>query len=1196
MRNFAGNVSLRTMLLLPFVALIVMAFAVTSYLAFYGGQTSVNDVLAQLCDEIVARIELHLDGYLSQPHLINRLNAVAMEQGLVNPEDLDGLAHFLWRRGQVFPGIGSIGFANARGEVVSANEPENYIALSSQALTGGAIRRYMPDAQGYRSDQILSEQLNYDARTRGWYQQAMVVDHPIWTEINLSTTSARLDETAVLPYRDQTGQLVGVFFVDVSLTQLNLFLDELTVGQSGKIFIMEPDGFLVASSISESISVSSGNTTQRCMAADSEDPLIAFAARQAMTLLERNDALQVPYHDALTFQGVRYYLHLSPYVDGYGLLWWVVVAIPDTDFMTRIRTNVWNIALIFAMALLAFIGLAVFVSRWVTQPLVHLSRSAQALAQGDWAHTMVATRVKEASALARAFSVMAAQLQATFASLRDGEAHYRNLFEHSPISLWEEDFSDIKAYLDSLCVGDSEWHVYFERHPEVISECVARVKVLSVNRATLLMFGAADQAELLEAAPWIFGDNFSAIFREELLTLLDGRGLFEGESISQTLRGDQIRVKVRLSLSPEHTNTWSKVLVALTNITEQKLATEALAKERLLLRLVIDNLPDAVYAKDMMGRKILANRADLVNIGMSESEVLGRTDEETFPPDTAAHFSADDRTVLATGEPVVNREELLTNAAGKRCWLLTTKLPMRDEAGEIIGLVGIGRDITDKKYAETALRESAQQLQQVMDTVPAGVLLLEAGGRIVLANSPARRYLASLAGDEACDTLTHLGNRPLKELLTVPPQGVWHDVASGQRFFEVSGRMLEAISDPERWVLVIRDVTQEREIQHNVQRQERLAAVGQLAAGIAHDFNNILAGIMLYSQMSLRTPDLPPKVIERLQVIIEQAQRAAELINQILDFSRRAVLDKRPLDLVPFVKEQVKLWTRTLPESIRIVCNTDVDVCLVNADLTRMQQMLMNLALNARDAMPDGGVLSLDLTTLRVKRAASAPLPEMLPGDWIRLSVSDTGTGISDDVLQRLFTPFFTTKAPGKGTGLGLAQVYGIVTSHEGRIDVETQVGKGTTFCIFLPLLGDTKVYHQVQTKSDLPMGNGEMILVVEDNEMTRVAIVESLQLLGYRTLEAAQGQEALEILGRRRDEIALILSDMVMPEMGGKALARALHRQAVSVPLVMMSGHPLDREDTDLRAAGVTEWIQKPLDLTQLADLLARVLAGNPQ
>ncbi len=1447
MRNFAGKVSLRTMLLLPFVILMVLAVGATGYLAFQGGQTSVNDVTAQLSAEIVARIELRLDGYLQQPHLINQLNAVAMTENGVNPDDLDHLAHFLWQRGQVFRGIGSIGFANARGEVVSVNEPENYIALSSQTLTGGAIRRYAPDAQGYRSEQILSENPNYDARTREWYRQAVAADRPIWAGINLSVTGARLDQTAVLPYRDQTGRLAGVFFVDVPLAQLNVFLGELDVSQSGKVFIMEPDGLLVASSASENAFTGSGDAVQRRAATDSADPLIVMAARQAIEQAAHGDAIPAPYHGTLKFQGVRHYLHVAPYVDDYGLFWWVVVVIPDTDFMAQIRTNTRYIGFIFVAVLLAFIGMTVFVSRWVTQPLAQLSRSAQALTQGDGVYS---GHVSEVGDLARAFGAMSAQLQATFVSLQAGEARYRDLFEHSPISLWEEDLSDIKSYLDSLCEDGADWRVYFEQHPEVVQECSTLVKVLSVNRATLAMFGAASQAELLEAAPQTFGEAFLPVFRDELLSLLEGRRTFEAETVSHTLQGTSLRIKVRLSLSPEHADTWSKVLIALTDTTEQKLATEALAKERLLLRLVIDNLPDAVYAKDAEGRKILANRADLTNIGKSEAEVLGRTDEDVFPAGTAAHFSADDRLVLKTGSAVVNREELLINAAGQQRWLMTTKLPMRDESGKIMGLVGIGRDVTEQKHAETALweseqrfrsiventdagyfsidregvicdvnpawvalhhydssaeilgqpyavtqpdadeqktrelvggmlhgdsqyltgefgrrckdgviayhtlsarpvarlgevlgvegfiidtterkrteqalrekteeldrffslsldllaignrdgrflrlnshwetllgytleelksrpiwdfvhpddraltqavaaqlisggemvpfvnrfrcadgttrwiewhsvpygdtlvysaarditerklaegeresllaqlQESAQQLRQILDTVPAGVLLVESDGHIVLANPLARSYLVLLADDETGDVLTHLGDYSLTDIVLAPSQGLWHTVAIGQRHFEVNSRALEAASDLERWVLVIRDVTQEREIQHNAQRQERLAAVGQLAAGIAHDFNNILAGIMLYAQMSLRMPDLPPKVGERLQVIIEQAQRAAELINQILDFSRRAVLDKRPLDLVAFVKDQVRLWTRTLPENIHIVCTADADVCLVNADLTRMQQMLMNLALNARDAMPDGGTLSLALTTLRLEKTALAPLPEMAAGDWVKLAVSDTGTGIADDVLPRLFTPFFTTKAPGKGTGLGLAQVYGIVTSHEGRIDIVTQVGHGTEFRIYLPLLSVMEGAASLATEPDLlSLGHGEVILVVEDNATTRAAVVESLQLLNYHTLEAAHGRDALEILAQRRDEVALMLSDMVMPEMGGKALAQALRQQGLSVPLVIMSGHPLDREGADLRAAGVTDWIEKPLNLSQLAELLARVLSDG--
>ncbi len=482
------------------------------------------------------------------------------------------------------------------------------------------------------------------------------------------------------------------------------------------------------------------------------------------------------------------------------------------------------------------------------------------------------------------------------------------------------------------------------------------------------------------------------------------------------------------------------------------------------------------------------------------------------------------------------------------------------------------------------IQAQARQVQDIVDTVPEGVLLLDARGRILTINPVAENILSSL-GIDVGQPFTRLGDRALVELLTSPPQGLRHEVTSGERFFEIIARPIANGSEPEHWVLVIHEATQERAVRQLLERQDRLASVGQLAAGIAHDFNNILASIVLYSQMTLRLPELSPQLRERLLVIVEQAHRAADLVNQILDFGRRAVLDRQPVDLAALLTEQVRLWERTLPETIRITLTQEADVYLVNADQTRMQQMFMNLVVNARDAMPDGGELHIDLA--RVYFAEAEP-----PGEWVRADVADTGTGIPEDVLPHIYDPFFTTKEPGKGSGLGLAQVYGIVVSHDGWIDVQTQVGVGTTFSVFLPALMTPEPAMPMSQPDAVPMGNGETILVVEDSPATRAAIVAALEMLQYRTLEAANGKEALSLVDAHLAEIALVLSDLVMPEMGGKALAAALRQRAPHVRIVVMSGHPLGTETDALREAGVVAWVQKPPGLQSLAEALAQALS----
>jgi nitrogen-specific signal transduction histidine kinase/ActR/RegA family two-component response regulator len=402
---------------------------------------------------------------------------------------------------------------------------------------------------------------------------------------------------------------------------------------------------------------------------------------------------------------------------------------------------------------------------------------------------------------------------------------------------------------------------------------------------------------------------------------------------------------------------------------------------------------------------------------------------------------------------------------------------------------------------------------------------------------------------------------------------------------------------PEQWVLVINDVTREREIQAQLQQQAQLATVGQLAAGIAHDFNNIIAVIVLYTQMGLRMPDVPPKLRARLEVVSQQAQRATDLIDQILDFGRRAVLKRQPMDLAPFLQELVKLLERTLPENIKVELNFGQDDYTINADPTRIQQAIMNLAINARDAMrhQGSGELRIDLARMAAPdEIRCMTCGQGLDGDngaWVRITVTDNGSGIPPEALPHIFEPFFTTKEVGKGVGLGLSQVFGIVKQHGGHIDVTSQVGRGTTFTIYLPALQVRPPTSPVIERGALIQGQGETVLVVEDNATLRAAMIDILEMLNYRVLPAADGRAALVVLEQHADEIAVVLSDLVMPEMGGQALFHAMRDRGLTLPVVMLSGHPMERELEVLQDQGLAGWMLKPLDGDQLAQLLAQVL-----
>ncbi len=384
-----------------------------------------------------------------------------------------------------------------------------------------------------------------------------------------------------------------------------------------------------------------------------------------------------------------------------------------------------------------------------------------------------------------------------------------------------------------------------------------------------------------------------------------------------------------------------------------------------------------------------------------------------------------------------------------------------------------------------------------------------------------------------------------------------------------------------------------RMAQAQLVQQERLAAVGQLAAGIAHDFNNILAVISIYVEMSLAAAELPPHIHDRLETINRQTRLAANLVQQILDFSRRALLQTKSLDLALLLQDLVELWQHTLPESIKIQYSGQATRCTVIADSARLQQMFTNLALNARDAMPNGGELHLCLECLQLNASDTAPLPDMIDSNWAQITISDTGTGISNEALAHIYEPFFTTKEPGKGSGLGLAQAHGIVKQHRGHIHVQTEVGQGTTFTIYLPMVSAPALITTAVSQSDPAQGHGEKILVVEDNDSLREGLATVLSMLNYQPLTAANGREALAIL--EQSAVDLLLCDLIMPEMGGVELLQTMRQRGLAAPVVILSGHPMEIEEKALQSLGVVSWLVKPPGLKDLAAAIAQALQIRP-
>jgi PAS domain S-box-containing protein len=625
---------------------------------------------------------------------------------------------------------------------------------------------------------------------------------------------------------------------------------------------------------------------------------------------------------------------------------------------------------------------------------------------------------------------------------------------------------------------------------------------------------------------------------------------------------------------------------------------QAALEER--LRTVVANAPIVLFAMDREGIVTLAEGKDLEGIGIKPSEHVGQSIFDIYRdmPKVVENVHR-----ALSGEavaPVVEVGNKLFES-----WYT----PVRDESGGVTGVIAVATDVTERERAEQALRESEEKYRLVSENIP-----------VTVYSALPDEYSTSIFLSGRMEELTgyppdQFLQDPQLWLAVVHPDDrahVWKKIEEHRKNkcpLDVEYRIVTK-NDTIKWVRdwatpmldengeilringFMEDITERKHLEEQMRLQERLAAVGQLAGGIAHDFNNFLTTIMLYAQILLRKSGLPQELVPVAETILEESRRAAELVRRILDFSRRSLIETRPVDLAPYVEETADILQRTLPENIHLLVDVGVEEYIVNADPARIQQVMMNLALNARDAMPDGGELCIGLSRIEVKTEDEPPVAEMTCGEWVCLTISDTGTGMTEEVQSHLFEPFFTTKGP-KGTGLGLAQAYGVVKRHGGHIGVETQAGQGTTFRVYLVPHEATELVESQKPPSALPQGQGEIVLLVEDEDRVREAGCEILESLGYRVLVAADGQVAMQVY-RSAERVDLVLTDLIMPEMGGKELAQELKKIDPRVKVLAITGYTLVENVEELKRAGLLDIVQKPFEVKTLARVVRRTLDAD--
>jgi two-component system cell cycle sensor histidine kinase/response regulator CckA len=646
----------------------------------------------------------------------------------------------------------------------------------------------------------------------------------------------------------------------------------------------------------------------------------------------------------------------------------------------------------------------------------------------------------------------------------------------------------------------------------------------------------------------------------------------------------------RHALSQQILQEMASVATNLASCIERKRSEQALDASESKYRSVVENIKEVIFQLDNFGNWAFLNPAWTNVTGFEVETTLGSLFVDFIHPEDREH----DRHVfieLLQGKLEYCRYETrLLTRDGKFRWVEAYLQPTHDAREGSPGVSGTLTDITDRKTAELQI----QKLAAFPQVNPNPVLEFAGDGTLSYANEAARETARSLGREDVLSILPANAPAIVRECIATGAKRLREEVTVEGRtlvwsFFPVVGSQVVHCYGA--------DVTDMLNLEAQFRHAQKLESVGQLAAGVAHDFNNVLTVIQGYSETLLSRCRHDPNTASALRQISEAAQRAAALTRQLLMFSRRQVIQPKLLDLNTVLQNIAKMLLRLLGEHITLETTCARNLARIEADTGMIEQVIMNLAVNARDAMPKGGKLHISTAGVTISEDYASQRPEARPGHFVRLRVADTGCGMDRKTLERIFEPFFSTKEVGKGTGLGLATVYGIVTQHQGWIEVTSEVNVGSTFDIYLPAVAaDEQPSHDTAPPfTETVRGGTETVLVVEDEAVLRELVREVLKQHHYRVVEAGTGVEALRLWDEFNGEIDLLLTDMVMPEgMSGIELATQLKRRNPALRVIYTSGYSAEIMGAEFSQPGAF-FLPKPYFPLQLAQLVRQALDSPP-
>jgi PAS domain S-box-containing protein len=652
------------------------------------------------------------------------------------------------------------------------------------------------------------------------------------------------------------------------------------------------------------------------------------------------------------------------------------------------------------------------------------------------------------------------------------------------------------------------------------------------------------------------------------------------------------------------------------DVTERKRAVEELRASEARLAGILDIAEDAIISVDERQRIRMFNQGAERAFGYRAAEVLGRPLTFLLPERTRATHAKLVRAFSDSGD-VTRRMGERREPFGRKTAIFGrrsdgTEFPAEASISKLVTnreiiYTAIVRDVSQSEQANEALRRSEQEYRRLFEQAHDAIIIFTPEDEIVLdVNERACELYGFTRKEFVGISLLSLTPEPARGRAmlaeTMALKDDHHTFETRQRRKDGQEMMLEVNAATveykgRRAILSInRDLTDRRQLEQQLLQSQKMEAIGRLAGGVAHDFNNILTAITGYADLALRNAGSDEVLIHDLIEVKRAADRAASFTRQLLAVSRQQVIQPKLLALTTHIAGSVEMLRRVIGEHIELRTNLAADAGAVLADAGQIDQVILNLVVNARDAMPDGGTITIETDEIRTDDGGTAHLTQLRPGRYHRLRVSDTGSGMEPRTISRCFEPFFTTKGSGKGTGLGLSTVYGIVKQCDGEIEVRSVVGRGTTFTIYLPVAEVPESVEEIRHEPRTMRRGTETILLAEDDPALRILCHQILANLGYAVLTAAEGEEALLVAEASGREIRMLVTDVVMPGMGGRQLAEEMKRRNPSIILLYMSGHT----DDELFNRGILNeemaFLQKPFTPDQLAWRVHDLFEAGPR